>query len=457
MFSSRRIFYIAVSVLFVVLVGGFVLWRLPINRQKITLTFWSVFDDSDAYAGLIQKFHEQYPWITINYKKWPYDEYEKNLLKAWSLGQGPDIFSVHNTWVARPSYKSYIYPLPQGKKTMTAEDYQKTFMPVASQDFLVRRQIYAIPLAVDTLALYYNQDIFEDYYHSHPDDAWILNPPKTWSDLIKTVEAITQKDEWGNLGRAGIALGTANNINRASDILSLLMLQTGTQMVSSDHLSATFDRSTTLNGEAYNPGQRALKFYTEFANPRKKVYTWNIQRDYSVDEFSEGKVAMMIGYSYLRDIIKKKNPNLNFKVATVPQIKESPNPINYANYWGQTVSRFSQHPKEAWQFLLFCAQQNNLAFYLQTSDRPTSRIDLVSWQTQQMPELAVFAQQALSAQTWYQVDNNAIEKIFLDMITKVNYGSASTAQAISDAAKEITLMMQPPPQEPKPIKMPFEF
>ena len=32
---------------------------------------------------------------------------------------------------------------------------------------------------------------------------------------------------------------------------------------------------------------------TDFANPKKSVYTWNVQQHYSIDAFIEGKVAMM--------------------------------------------------------------------------------------------------------------------------------------------------------------------
>ena len=453
MFSSRTKFLIIIIFLFIILVGGFILWKIPKTPKEITLNFWGVFDDSSTYGALISKFEQQYPWIKINYKKFTYDEYEKTLLKAWASGQGPDIFLIHNTWL--PKYQSQIYPYPQTAKTpLNTSVYQRVFMPVASQDFIRNGQIYAIPFYVDSLALYYNEGVLQDLYHKNPDDAWILNPPKTWTDFIKTVKYVTQKDAWGNLGRAGAALGTANNVNRASDILALIMLQSGTQMVSDDLKSVAFNKTTVLNGAAYNPGERSLEFYTDFANPRKKVYTWNVQRNYSIDEFSEGKVVMTFGYSYLMNIIKKKNPNLDFKVASMPQIKEAKTPVNYANYWATTVSRFSHHPKEAWNFLEFASRPENVWLYLAASHRPTARMDMISYQEKQMPDLAIFAHQGVTAQSWYQIDDNAIEKIFLNMIENVNYNRTSPADAINEAAQEINLLMSPPAPPPGELKPP---
>jgi len=455
MSSSRLKFFVIAGILAFVLIGGFIIWQIPRTPHEITLEIWGVFDDSDQYAPLINKFNKTYPWVKINYKKLTYEEYERALLEAWALGKGPDIFLIHNTWL--PKYQSHAYPLPYDKRNpLTAQDYRKTFMPVASYDFVRGDKIYAMPLFIDTLALYYNEGIFEEMYLNNPDEKWILTPPKTWDDLIKTVNYVAKKDEWGNIERAGIAMGTSNNINRASDILSLIMLQSGTKMISDNLKSAIFDRSTIVNGVSYNPGERSLNFYTDFANPRKKVYTWNIKRDYSIDDFSEGDVAMMIGYSHLIDTIKKKNPNLKFKVVPIPQIKESLAPVNYANYWAPAVSVSSEHKKEAWDFIRFASAPENVWLYLWRTNRPTARPDMISYQEKEMPQLKAFARQGVTAQSWYQIDNNAIEKIFLEMIEKVNYNRASASRAINEAAKKVTSLkgMTPPSPPPGPLKPP---
>jgi len=456
MSSSRRLFLIILGVLVFVLVGGFIIWKIPREPDEVNLEFWGVFDDSDHYAPLIAKFNQSYPWIKIKYKKFPYEEYERSLLEAWATGGGPDMFLMHNTWL--PKHQSHIYPYPQDKKSpLNTEAYKQTFMPVATSDFVSGGQIYAIPFYSDNLALYYNKGILEELFRNNPDDSWILEPPETWDEFINLVKYVTDKDEWGNIRRAGAAIGTTENINRASDILSLIMLQSGTQMVSSDLYSATFNKTTAVDGQAYNPGERSLRFYTDFANPRKNIYTWNTNRDYSIDDFAEGDVAMIFGYSYLIDTIKKKNPSLQFEVAPMPQIQEATTPINYANYWAPTVSRLSQKVEEAWTFIEFCSREENVFLYLNATNRPTVRRGLISWQEKEMPNLAVFAKQGLTAKTWYQIDSDAVERIFLDMINKVNLSPTSVSGAINEAAQELTVLMQPEPEEKEPPKSPFDF
>lgn len=453
MSQSRRIFLIIIAVLVFILVGGFIVWRIPKTPDSVSLSFWGVFDDSDVYANLIARFKEQYPWITISYKKFAYEEYEQALFDAWSLGQGPDLFMIHNTWL--PKYQDRLYPYPQSKNSpLNTESFKNVFVPVVQSDFLRQGQIYGIPLYVDSLALYYNEDIFQKAYRQNPDDAWILEPPTTWDEFIEAIKFITEKDEWDNLLRPGAAIGTAYNINRASDILYLIMLQSGTKMIADNLQSAVFDRTTTVDGRAYNPGEEALKFYTDFANPHKKVYTWNIKQDYSIDAFSEGKAAMVFGYSYLAETFKKKNPNLNFKIAPAPQIQQSANPLYYANYWALAVPRWSKHIQEAWSFIEFAARKENVSIYLDKTQRPSARYDMVTWQEQEMSNLGVFARQNINARSWYQIDSTAIEKIFLNMIDRVNLGKASPSRAITEAARELTLLMQPPPPEPSPPMQP---
>ena len=57
-------------------------------------------------------------------------------------------------------------------------------------------------------------------------------------------------------------------------------------------------------------------------------------------------------------------------------------------------------------------------------------------------ELGVFAEQSLTARSWYQIDSNDIETILADAIKSVVLGNASIPKAIETAASQVTLLMQ---------------
>ena len=423
MTKGKIIIVIIVLIILILTMGIFFFGKKPVPPQKITLEFWGVYDDSDIIEPFIKEFRKIQPNIKIIYRKKLFDNYQKELLDAWASGRGPDIFYIHNTWLFK--YIDKITPCPE--KLMSLKNYHNSFVDVCYNDFVENSYIYAVPLYVDTLALFYNKDFFNS--------AGIPTPPETWEDFIEDVKKLTIKDEFGNIKRAGAAIGTYKNVNRAFDILSLLMLQSGTKMVDKKRKKATFNEPVYYQGEKYPVGEMALQFYTDFANPLKEVYTWNNYMHYSIDAFYEESVAMMFNYSYHIFTIRKKAPYLNFGVSFMPQLKGREKDINYASYFGLSVSKKCKNPYWAWYFITWLVNKENSYKYLQKTKRPTARRDLVSLQENDI-DLGIFAKQSLTASSWHIPDKEAVEKIFENMIESVIKGE-SPKEALDKAKKEV--------------------
>ncbi len=432
--ERKKILMIAIGILVLIIILLVIGLKRDSGQRMATLEFWSVHDDKSAYSELIDAYQEQNKNITIKYKKIPFADYEKELINAFASGEGPDIFTIHHTWV--PKHKSKISPMPQTENFLNPYTFQDIFVDVAYKDLVKEGEIYGLPLYVDTLALYYNKDYFNS--------AGITSPPTTWEQFLNDVETLTKRDKFGNIQQSGAAIGTARNINRSTDILCLLMFQTGAQMTNDSNTQTTFNRVIRSEGETFNSGKEALRFYTDFSNPSKQAYCWNRQMSYSIDAFYEGETAMMFNYAYHINTIKDKAPYLNFGLAPIPQIKNRNFDINYANYWANTVSKTSDNPVESWRFLMFLIQAQNNKKYLKNTNEVAARRDLIE-QQQDDSELGVFAKQALSARSWYQIDNQAIEQILADMIESTVLGNASIEAieaALNQAASQINVLMQ---------------
>ena len=353
--NLKKILTISVLTFFILALCGFSCQSPTAKKaEEFSLVVWGVYDNSDDIADIISGYESLHPNITVQYQKKVYDDYQRELFSAFAADRGPDIFFMHNMWL--PKYADKIIPLtaivppvfeslqeearkgcmrgtinPPAQDFIGAKEYYTTYVDVASDDFVLDGQVYAVPLSCDSLALYYNKELFKKAKITDPPG--IPNPPKTWEDFKDAVEKLTVLDKKGNIEKAGAAIGTTKNINRSTDILTLLMLQSGTQMTDSANTSATFNKSAGK----YSPGETALQFYTDFANVSKRVYTWNPRMHYSIDSFYEGKAAMMFNYSYHIPTIKAKAAKLNFGVASIPQITGSEVDVNYANYWGFAV------------------------------------------------------------------------------------------------------------------------
>lgn len=400
--------------------------------KPVVLNFWRVYEGQDAFAEIIAKYNAQHPYITINYRKLRYDEYEEALLNAFAEDRGPDIFSIHNTWVRKyesklepmPAQTTMVFPITQGsiKKEVVPEfrtmrslglkELKQNFVDAVYSDVVLNDKIYGLPLSVDTLAMYYNQDLF--------DQAGITEIPRYWNrDFQQMVKKLTKQDLKGNILQSGVALGGGKNVERYSDILAILMMQNGANMMSDAGQVLFQTVPAAFQSQNYNPGLMALRFYTDFANPIKEVYCWNSGLENSVDLFASGKLAIMFGYSYHLPTIKTKAPKLNFLVEPIPQIEGATVPTNMANYWVEAVSKKSLYKNEAWNFIQFMTSSENATSYLEKTNKPTALRSLINTQKED-PEIGVFADQVLTAKSWYRGKNPILAENFLaDMIQAV--------------------------------------
>ncbi|HTX86689.1 MAG TPA: extracellular solute-binding protein [Candidatus Nanoarchaeia archaeon] len=429
----------------------------PSSVKPVTLTYWRVYDDEDAFAAIIANYQKIHPYVTIQYKKFRYDEYEKELINALAEDRGPDIFSIPSAWVREyqnkivplPPQLTLVYPVVQGtiKKTTVAQlrttpslslkDLKTNFVDVVYNDAVLNTggadKIYGLPLYLDTMAMYYNTDLFNN--------AGISQPPAYWdSTFQQDVKKLTVQNNQGNIIQAGVALGGSANIQRPQDILSLLMMQNGAIMENNG--SALFQTIPPGSPENYNPGLEALRFYTDFSNPAKDVYCWNGNLPNSLTMFEQGNLAMMFDYAYDLPTIKAAAPKLNFAIAKMPQIQGNTKQVNYANYWLETVSAKSKNINEAWDFVQFETSQDQVQNYLKVAQKPTALRALINSQVNDL-NIGVFADQVLTAQSWYQGKNPlAAENAFQEMIDLTVKDAKDISAIINQEAAKVQQTIQ---------------
>lgn len=387
------------------------------------LVVWGLWQESAWMEPVVKAFEDQ-TGVKVEYKKIAsVATYEKMLLEALAEGRGPDVFVIHHTWVE--GKRGIMSPAPAD--VITERQVRDEFVPVVADDLVRDGYVYALPTSVDTLALYYNQDLLAS--------AGIASPPTTWTEFQRDVEKITQVTRLGIIDQSAAAMGTAANVNRAPDILQLLMLQSGISIV---------DNQGRSDVAADTIGQRALTFYTDFSNKSKQVYTWDLSRDYSIDAFAEGDTAMMLNYSYHIPTIKAKNPRLRFNIAPAPQIADSgTNSKSFASYWPFAVSNSSRSPQVAWQFVRFMTSAQMSTVINQQQMSPPARRDTVA-AAQSDPQLGVYADQALTAVSWPRVDIVATDAIFNTMIDDVATGTTNIPDAIRKLKDQIEGIQQKP-------------
>jgi len=350
---NRYIFLIIGFSVFLILF--FIIFRFLFSTKKttkeISLTYWGLWEDKEIFEPLIADYQKKNPHVKINYQKMSPQDYREKLLVRTQNGQGPDIFRFHNTWI--PQIKQILSPLPSS--IMSNEEFEKTFYKIHQKDLKIDNNYYGLPLTIDGLVLICNFDLLKK--------AGIESLPTTWDELIEMVPKLTVKDPSGKILTAGVALGLASNVEHFSDIFALMLYQNGGDIKKLDSEEAV----------------GALETYRRFAEGENSF--WDETLPNSITAFVQEKVAIIFAPSWQILLIKAANPEIKLKVLPVPSLPGA-DPVSIANYWVEGVSKASRNQLEAWKFLRFLIEKENLTKFYELASRqrlfgePYSRVDL---------------------------------------------------------------------------------
>jgi len=420
-FSKSQIIIIGIVgliILFFVLVFlGIVpgLQKNGLNRPKeVELDFWGIENES-VMREMINSYSSANPNAKIRYQQFDETDYEKILINAFAGGKGPDVFMIKNNWLIKHYDK--ISPALEAQFSLT--QLRSLFPKVVETHFSADNTIYALPLHLDSLAFIYNKESF--------DSKGIALPPKTWSDFQRIIPKLREFDLSGRLIKtAGAIGGSEKSVDKAADLLSLIMLQNGVKMIDEQSGRATFSEK----------GLTPLNFYLQFGNPGSIYYTWNDNLRSSLDNFSQETNAAIFNYASAIKTVKSKNPFIDIGVA--PMLQFNPEkPINYADYWGLAVSKQSKNPESGWNFIISLTTNQQISEqYLQLSGRPPALRTLIQKYSND-PDIGVFTQQALTAESWFQPDDNEVRNIFSSMIESILSGRLTPKEAIEEAENKI--------------------
>lgn len=384
------------------------------GTKTTTLTYWGLWEPSSVMQTVLADY-ERETGVKVNYSMQSIKGYRSRLQSAISEGGGPDIVRIHNTWL--PMLQKLLVAAPTNLGINPTAYY-----PVVAKDFVAGSSLYAVPLEIDGLALYYNKDILAEVG---------ATPPTDWNALRKLAFDLTRRNPTtGVIERAGAALGTANNIDNWSDILGLLILE-----------------------NSGNPGepssqavQDALTFYTNFATTDK---SWDVSQPQSTYAFAAGTVAMILAPSWRAAEIKAQNPALNFGIVKAPTLPTTS--LAWATYWAEAVPVTSKHQDEAWKFLKYLSSPEVLQKLYQSEvalrpiGEPYPLTSLASTLSED-PLAAPFVTQAPEYTSWYLAShtydeglNDQTIKYYEDAVNAINSGSTvnSTIKTLAAGVAQV--------------------
>lgn len=384
----KILLYIGGGLLAVVLIIFAVRFFTGMGTRRNEIVWWGFRLSKEAVEPLIGEYETNNPGVNISYVKQSPQDYRERLTNSLAKGEGPDIFEIHNTWL--PMFGEELSTVPEG--VMTGAEYAKTFYAPVVNDMSSGSGFVGIPLFYDALTLFVNEDVFASESKNYP---------VTWDDLGKVALEMTKRDENEVITFSGVALGRTENVEHWQEILGLLFFQNGASLVEpNDELA-----------------ERTLNYFTSFAVEDEGV--WDTTMASSSVAFANGKVAMFFAPLWRVNDILSINPALNFSTIALPQVAkataEQPD-ISYPSYWSEAVWERSTSKREAWNFLKFMSEAENITKLHQAGAMTigiSPRRDALETQITD-PLLGSVVRLAGDGQSWYLASNT------FDGVTGIN-------------------------------------
>lgn len=380
--------------------------------QVVKVTIWGDIDPVNGLRDAISDFNQVHRKdfnVTYVYKK--SDVFDTSFIEAIADNKAPDLIFLSNTKVLRLENK--IQPIDYTQ--LPIPTFQQRYVDSA-KTFLAPEGVLGVPLVLDPLVLYYNRDLFTN--------AGIINPPKYWDEVLAMQPKLTKLTSTdGTFDYSAIAMGEYTNVTHAKDIISAMLMQVGVPLVYRNDAGQTVvsvDSDIKTTGEP--PVDSALRFYMDFANPNKTLYSWNRTLPPSRDVFLADKLAMYIGRASDYKIIKDLNPHLNFGLSQLPQMRTVRTESTGAEVYALAVVKSGLQRANALNALVaMVGDADFVAKWSKISLLPPARRDLLAKQQTDAIQ-PYYYDAALRSRAWLDPEETQSDTAFSDMIEGLSSG-----------------------------------
>ena len=142
--------------------------------QPVTISMWTI-DKNGTYALLAKEFDDANEDIVVEHRVVPFDDLVPETLRAVATGQTPDLIAIDNPEFALFSSRGALLDITDRVANSSVIDANAFYAgPMASATW--DGKLYGVPEATNTIALFYNKDLFAK--------AGIAEPPKTWDEML---------------------------------------------------------------------------------------------------------------------------------------------------------------------------------------------------------------------------------------------------------------------------------
>jgi len=301
------------------------------TAEPVELNVWTIDRQADPGYNYVMadEFMKLHPDIKINIKRVEFADWANDVMRAVATGTTPDVAYVDNPNTPFLSAKGALLDLTPYIADSKIVDTSKIFPgPLSSVTW--DGKIYGLPRGSNTIALYYNADMFKAA-GLDPD-----KPPQTWEELYETAKKLTDpaKNVYG--------LAFSANSNEEGTFQFLPWAQS---------TGADFDHI------ADDGAVRALTMWQKIIDEKLASPDTLIRGQYdSMASFNAQNAAMGISGPWELPRMAK-DVKFDVRVALLPTEKVGDTRASALGEGNNVIFAKSKHPKEAFLYLEYMYSQ----------------------------------------------------------------------------------------------------
>lgn len=352
-----------------------------------------------------------------------------DILSAVAEGNSPDLIIVPHS--ALVSFRAKLRPLTY--ESFSERSFRDRYIEGASI-FMLRDGVYGIPLVVDPLMMFWNRDVLSS--------SGLAQPPTTWEALVnETTPAITRSDAQLQISQSAVSFGEYSNITHAKEIISMLLLQSGSPLVEETEFGYSIELDKKLAANALPSSTAVFSFYSQFVNPASASYTWNRSLPQDTTQFLAGKLGLYFAPGSERIKLQRENPNIDFDVAPVPQGTGATIFRDHGDFYALAVPRASQNPNGAYGVAFKLGSEENVAKIAKELHMAPVYRSLIQKGSTDTFESIIYSA-ALTARGWLDPNPARTGAVFKELVENISSGRARTESAISDATHKLEALFK---------------
>lgn len=420
---------VLIGVFVAALIGGvasFALYRGG-GATLPSVTIWGTFPSQFMFQ-LSQLSSVKTAGVEFTYVEKDPATFESDFVEALASGAAPDLVLFPGDLLLRQQNKLITIPVNE----LSERDFKDTFIDNGDLFFSPGGAL-GVPFIVDPIIMYWNRNMFSG--------KGISAPPQYWDEFFTLAPKFNEKNNAGNLKKTVVALGETVNITNFKELLGTLIVQAGDPIIirgTDGKFQAVLNENL---GFDVSPTEAAVRFYTEFSNPVKPAFSWNKSLLDSRDAFVAEELGTYFGLGSELDQIRKRNPNLNFDVATLPQIRDGNIRATYGRVYAFVIPKTAKNPGVSFAVAQVFSSKEVMGEFSTLVQLPPARRDLLSVLPTD-PYQSVAFKSAVMSTSWPDPSPKETTSIFRDMIDSVISGKARTSEAIQKADGELNSLIR---------------